>query len=319
MLLVPEPWDFRMNVSAPSLDQALVLEKCKNYLDFQLWPIEMEAQIEPWLSNFRSEETEYAYHLLNSFLFFSERMTKQLFLSAVNNLSGRIRKPGRTMSGERSAWRSLFDSILITQVTGETPNPTDSGNLFSRYARDHLGFDEGQILTNEEVLRVLLSGNPRPVVFVDDFAGSGNQFIRMWKRQHQIGALSQMSFARYAANQRGGFFAYCPALSTQYGANNIGKDCPEVIISPGNILTPQYSAIASDSIIWPKHLRPGAVDFLRKASARAGILESNGSTDDWRGFHKLGLCIAFAHGMPDASLPLFKWQQNGWRPLVRYS
>jgi hypothetical protein len=307
-----------MNVSAPSLDQALVLEKCKNYLDFQLWPIEMEAQIEPWLSNFLPEETEHAYHLLNSFLFFSERMIKQLFLSAVNDLSSRIRKPGRTMNGESSAWRSLFDGILVTQVTGETPSPTDSGYLFARYARDYLGFDEAQILPNEEVLRVLVSGNPRPVVFVDDFAGSGNQFLRMWKRQHRIGMLDQMSFARYAANQRGGFFAYCPALCTQYGADKISGECPEVLISPGNLLTPQYSAVVSDSIIWPEHLRRGAFDFLRTASARAGIPE-NDSTDDWRGFHKLGLCIAFAHGIPDASLPLFKWQKNGWSPLMRYA
>ncbi|NEU95234.1 phosphoribosyltransferase-like protein [Bradyrhizobium uaiense] len=307
-----------MAISAPSFDQGLILEKCKNHLDFQLWPIEMEAQIEPWLANFLPDEKEHAYHLLNSFLFFSERMTKQLFLSAVNDLSVRIRKPGRTMSGERSAWRSLFDSILVTQVTGEAPNPTDSGNLFSRYARDFLGFDEAQILSNDEVLRVLLSNNPRPVIFVDDFAGSGNQFARMWKRKHQIGSL-HMSFAMYASKQRGGFFGYCPALCTQYGAENIAKECPEVIVSPGNLLTPQYSAIAPDSIIWPDHLRQNASEFLRKASARAGIPEAGGSEDDWRGFHKLGLCIAFHHGMPDASLPLFKWQQNGWAPLVRYS
>jgi hypothetical protein len=201
-----------MNISAPTLDQALVLEKCKNSLDFQLWPIEMEAQIEPWLSNFRPEELEHAYHLLNSFLFFSERMVKHLFLSAVNNLSSRIRKPGRTMSGERSAWRSLFDSALITQVTGETPSPADSGYLFARYARDFLGFDESQIVSNEDALRVLVSGNPRPIIFVDDFAGSGQQFVRMWMREYQIGMINRISFARYASTRQRfvgqGWFSY---------------------------------------------------------------------------------------------------------------
>jgi hypothetical protein len=39
--------------------------------------------------------------------------------------------------------------------------------------------------------------------------------------------------------------------------------------------------------------------------------------NDWQGFHKLGLALAFQHCVPDATLPLFYWEHNEWHPLIR--
>lgn len=299
--------------------RAFVIDKCKSAVDFQLWPPEMEARIEPWLSNFLDHEQEHAQHLLGSFLFFSERMVKQLFVAAFHDLSSRVRKDGRSIVAERGAWRHFFDRVVITQVTDEIPSPADSGHIFARYARDAIGIDPGQIVSNEEALRILLVQKDRPVVFVDDFVGSGSQFISTWTRLHNVGTNLRVSFARLAASQPRGFYAYCPALCVSVGAKNIGESCPEVILSPGNFVSEKYSAIAPDSIIWPQHLLTGAYTFLEDASRRTGIPDSNGDVGDWRGFHKQGLCLAFSHGTPDATLPIFSWTENGWHPLVRYS
>jgi hypothetical protein len=305
--------------SAPSLDRAFILEKCRSFIAFQLWPIEIEAQLEPWLTNFRSDEIEYAHHLLNSFLFFSERMIKQLFFSAVHELSARQRKDERTAIAERSAWQHFFDSLIVTIVTGEQPNIADSGHIFARHCRDMLGFSEHQLVSNEQALSILVSGSGRSVLFVDDFVGSGNQFVKTWKRHHNIGTLSGMSFERYAARSDKSQFLYCPAICTGFGARKIAKECSQVVISPGNLMGDQYSAISPESIIWPAHLRSSAPAFLAAVSSRAGIPDTDGGTDDWRGYRKLALCIAFQHGRPDATLPIFSWKMNGWTPLLRCS
>ena len=43
-----------------------------------------------------------------------------------------------------------------------------------------------------------------------------------------------------------------------------------------------------------------------------------GLTKPW-GYKDLGLCIAFQHGVPDATIPLFYVDHNDWWPLVRQS
>jgi hypothetical protein len=59
------------------------------------------------------------------------------------------------------------------------------------------------------------------------------------------------------------------------------------------------------------------VATLKRISERAGYIQENGGPDDWRGFHGLGLTVAFEHGIPDASLPIFFSERNGWKPLMR--
>jgi hypothetical protein len=298
-------------------DRELVINKCRSSIDFQLWPPEIDSRLEPWLSNFTDTEMEYALCLLNGLSFFSEKMVKQVFLSAVHELSSHIRVDGRTLVQERAAWQHFFDNVLITTVTGETPNPADSGNLFARYSRNHLGFAEHQIVTNELALQRLLANGRQPVVFVDDFVGSGNQFIATWIRSHNIGRYGGISFARYAQHQPNAQFFYCPAFCTEFGLRKINAACPQVHVKMGNLVGDRYSAIHESSIMWPAKLRDSATDFLRSASERAGIPDSGGGEDDWRGFNQLALSIGFAHGVPDATLPLFTWDRNGWHYLLR--
>ncbi|MGI4789714.1 MAG: phosphoribosyltransferase-like protein [Janthinobacterium lividum] len=69
--------------------------------------------------------------------------------------------------------------------------------------------------------------------------------------------------------------------------------------------------------MWPDHLRTSALDFLEKVSHRVGIYDTHGGVNDWQGFNKLGLSLGFEHSVPDATLPIFYWEQNGWKPLLR--
>lgn len=210
----------------------------------------------------------------------------------------------------RSAWRQFCDTVLITRVTGEEPRDTDSGYHFLRMARQVLGIPEKRILSPQETLSELLTRGPRPVVFVDDFAGTGNQFIATWRRELFVDRSLVMSFERISRIVATEFF-YCPIVATELAANKIKSNCPSVALSPAHFLPSQYSALSADSLIWPPQLRHRALDFLEKASARAGI-----HAERWKGFEGLGLTLAFEHGVPDATLPLFYWEENGWKPLI---
>src|SRR5579863_1522053 len=301
--------------SSPKITEHDVLAKCDYFLDLQLWPLRMTLDPERWLSNFTSTEHEYAIHLLNSFMFFSVDITNAMFISAFQALSMSVRKPGDSLSMVQSAWRAFCDTALITYVTGEAPNKTDSGLVFARKARPVLGFPEERIVSPDQAAR-LAEAHSIPVIFVDDFVGSGNQFRDTWHRVTPIAGSLTTTFAKLASVGRSSFY-YIPLIATHQGVQNINAMCSDANIRPAHLLPPEYSALSSDSVIWPTTLLPNAEKFVFDASVRAGIPDTGGNVDDWRGFHKLGLTVAFSHGIPDATLPLFYWEENGWKPLVR--
>jgi len=293
-----------------------VLAKCRYFVGVRVWDLPENIDPSRWLSNFDNSEMDYAVHLLNSFLYFSDRLTNQMFEEAFHGLSNFVRRPGDSFLSIQADWRAFIKSVIITPVTGEIPNVTDSGFLFARKARQRLGLDESQILSPQDTLDLLLRRGPRPVVFVDDFVGSGNQFIDTWERRVELSNSTMMSFETYSS-VRGSRFFYCPVFCTQNGYDRLRRECPKVVVNPAHILTSRHSALSSDSFIWPDHLKAGAVDFLERASARAGIPDNGGLEDDWRGFHKLGLTLAFEHSVPDATMPIFYWESNDWKPLIR--
>jgi hypothetical protein len=58
------------------------LAKCSYFVDVQLWPRRSIIDPEGWLSNFKKAEMDHAVHLLYSFLFYSEDLVNQLFVTA---------------------------------------------------------------------------------------------------------------------------------------------------------------------------------------------------------------------------------------------
>ena len=275
-----------------------VIEKCDYFSDIGIWPKKTLLDPELWLSNFQDHEERHALYLLNAFMYFSTDLVDQIFSTSIRTI-------GRFMT--RTQWKEFLDDVIVTLVTGEMPSPTDSGYGYTRKARA-LGIPDSRILSHEEALGRLMGGFKGSVLFVDDFVGSGNQFVETWNRTPPN---RFESFKALAAGSRAKFY-YCPAFCTQVGLTKINRECPEVTVKAGVLIPNNYGAFAQDSIIWPSQLSNTAEDFLHSASLRAGILESR-----WRGFCSLGLTIAIEDSVPDATLPIIYWEENGWHPLMR--
>jgi hypothetical protein len=212
----------------------------------------------------------------------------------------------------QTIWRSFVDSLILTYVTGESPAVTDSGPAFARKARQLLDVSESQIMAPEQALKELATRAPRPVVFVDDFVGTGRQFSTTWHRQVFAGGNVTLSFDTVASTRRGITFFYCPLVCTEAGLRTLRQKVPRVTVIPAHVLSERYSALHPSSVLWPGSLRPSASNFLYRASLRAGIPESK-----WKGFGEHGLALAFAHCVPDATMPIFYWDRNGWNPLIQ--
>lgn len=162
------------------VNEAFVMGKCDYLVEVRLWPLTHRLSPKRWLSNFRPDEMNHAISLLNAFLYFDKILVDQLLLGAFHGLSRLFCGTGTSYLSAQSKWGDFLDSVIVTGVQGEHPNPTDSGYTFLRMARQVLGIPEERILEPQKVITTLLERKPCPVVFLDDFVGSGNQFISTW-------------------------------------------------------------------------------------------------------------------------------------------
>jgi hypothetical protein len=185
---------------AALVNDQIVMAKCDSFVDYQLLPLVEKLNPSAWLTNFKDSEKDLAVHLLNSFIYYSETFTDKLFSAAFLGLSRTIRPIHSSYLKNQTQWRDFLDTILVTHVTGEEPNTTDSGYTFARRARQVVGIEETYIiepsLTIEQLFRN--APTPWPVVFVDDFVGSGNQFVETWYRKYNVSPTKTLSFADLA-------------------------------------------------------------------------------------------------------------------------
>lgn len=172
---------------------------------------------------------------------------------------------------------------MVTRVTGEVPNDTDSGYMFARMARQQLGLDERQIMSNREALETLLREGPRPVVFVNDFVGSGDQFISTWEREYELTGGTTASFQRLS-EVRGGFFCYCPVFVAETGRDAIRRECQSVLLSPAHFLQQATAPCPITRSFGPTTLGTRHSTFLKRpvpgleyTSAYGWVTETKGS------------------------------------------
>jgi hypothetical protein len=295
-----------------------VSAKCEYFVDTQLWPPHRQIDSNGWLSNFQDGEMGHAIHLLNALMYYSDPLVNDMLVASFQGLSIHIGCARHPLARAQAIWRSFVDEVLITHISGEVPSTTDSGHIFARKMRDLLNLPEDRVVDPPQALAAILEGRARRVVFVDDFIGTGNQFVATWKRSYLFGANSTASF-QLASRARHVQVYLCPVICTEFALTNVLRpNCPGLIINPAHVLPSSYSAHAPDSIVWPARLKATSRAFLKLTGVRAGLPDTDGhDVRDWQGFNKLGLTLAFSHGVPDATLPIYYWSQNGWKPLIR--
>ena len=299
-------------LSTHKVSETFVESKIQSMMEIGVWPSSERMNFRAWLGNFKEEERPFAFNLLNVFIYYNENLVDALFRAAVQRLSVPMVRSATSVQDARNLWRRFLASVQVTYVQGEDPNPTDSGLLFARKARQVLGIDQKQITEPKQVPSALLQKPGSSIIIVDDFVGSGNQMIETWHRSY--GSTAGQPATLGEAVQNGASVYFIPVVATKYGLEKIESECSGLMVSPAHVLDDRYSLTAPDSILWPDALKPGALSFLRNASRRAGIVEEY--EFGWRGFHDLALALAFHHSVPDATLPLFFWNKNGWAPLI---
>jgi hypothetical protein len=248
--------------------------------------------------------------LLDHFVFFGSEATNYMLASTLRRLAAHV----RDYRG-RDALERFTRNAVFTPVLGEDPNPTDSGALFCRKVRQVLGIPDTRFVSLSRAYELAASGVP--VIFLDDFIGSGDQMASTWERDVAAGR----NFRGLASSSRVDA-TYLALVGTASGCRRLADDHPELRLSVAHILDQGHSVfgIPSNPLRPDLDDMPTRVDQLLQKYQSALQLPPYLSTVQEKkyGYSKLGLLLAFEHSVPDASLPLI-WAggPNGWTPLAR--
>ncbi len=266
-----------------------------------------------WLGNFVEKELPFARQLLNSFVFVSDQSTRRLLRHAISQLSRFVLGDEcDSFVYEKSRYQEVLLRSVVTSPTGEVPNISDSGALFTRLVRQELDFPQANLKDNAGTVKLILESGLRSVIFVDDFVGSGNQFVETIHREIEIDD-EKFTFFQCLERFPDLNLYYIPIYSTEFGSKRIREKCGRVILSPVFLLDDTHSVMNPKSYIWDEmYSKEEIFEFVVTASRRAGIPD-----DQIMGFCGLSLGMAFQHCVPDATLPLFYHNSENWKPLKK--
>ena len=286
--------------------EVAVLRKCRYFQTIGAWPSQERLNAKSWLNNFDYIDRPLAVELLDAFVHYNPAQFNHVFRFSLSLLRNRVRAQGKD-------WNQFASDLIVTYPPGENPNPSDSGHIFVRNARG-AGIPEGRLVEPAQALSQYLTKGS-PVLFVDDFLGSGSQMRHTWLREYEIDG-NLASFATASGGHAGNIY-YCCAFATTQGITHLQDEGITVDVQPAHQLNQKDGVLSSNTRLLDPSQREQIQEMIKRVSIKAGFMDTGGkNVSDWSGFAGLGLALSFDHGTPDASLPILYKEFNGWKPLI---
>ena len=148
-----------------------MLSKVGFLMDIGIWPVREELDPYGWLDNFTANERPFAFNLLNVFLYYDDRLVDALLRATIQQLSAHVTQSATSFTEAKERWHGFLSSTYVTYVQGENPNPTDSGIMFARKARQVLAIDETRIIEPSRALSAVLRNPQSSLILLDRLRG----------------------------------------------------------------------------------------------------------------------------------------------------
>lgn len=193
---------------------------------------------------------------------------------------------------------------LVPVISLDLP-PTKSGPYMLRLLSRDLRILDRWMLWASELASV--PEHVDTVLVIDDFCGSGSQFVRRF-----LGMPAVTSFRQERPNCR---VVYLAAAAHQEGVKTISEADTSVEVIAGEILGTEHHFF--EGSVLDQYQSDGLKDLLVEQHGQMIRRLALGSSAGPFGFGEQGLAYAFAHGTPNNTLPIF-WHDNteGWTSLL---
>ena len=294
------------------------LQKVHFYIESKFWSKLDTDTLNNWLNNFKTVSEKYcAAKLLDRFVYYSEEDIVRLLEFGLNELVLKRYildleiEHGFEISNKKLVkYRAGFISKSLIVPLLSNKNPSESSLAMTRYLTNDLGFPEKNILDITNLSSEILD-NAKNFIIIDDFIGSGTQIFDFWN-------LTKMKInnVEYTINDIKNLY---PALEIEYlclvcteeGYLNFHtkNSLVGLRITYCEKLANKFRVFGSTSVYFDKD------EVQEYKSIIEELCDAN--MISLLGYQGLDYAVAFHHGIPDSSLPIFYRQTKNWNPLFR--
>jgi hypothetical protein len=244
-------------------------------------------RIRMWLENFRSQDTDLGARILDAVTFLKAEDME----TALREMVGRLPGWHKSEPRRRGKWRFVAFSI----------SAGESGDTMLHRSRTALGLTGGRyndmFIHMSDLLRASLGADDN-VVFVDDFAGTGEQACRAWRGD------PEMKITRLAELLPGSPKTYLILVAAgRRAVDRIAQETKLKVVAR-HVLGPADNIFSGDC----QHFTQAEKDALLAYSRRADRKHP-------RGYGDCGFVIVLAHRTPNNSIPVLHANHERWRGL----
>jgi hypothetical protein len=270
------------------------------------WEIQ-RSRLDSWLNQFCGrEERFFAACLLDQTIVRSrpqfESCLRSLFRSNLNNA---IFKDDHDLRLTEALMSRQDPKIRLVPVICESDPPTKSGPLVMRRLQRILKLNARWMCWPWQAKTAVVDCGVNTVIFVDDFLGSGDQFVKFFNQWgfNEVGT-SAISLI------------YAPVVAHQFGLNNlttslsqVGVECVETLGTSHSFFNEGTWQLFSQGQISGSEARNWYLDFGKKRGVKP-------SSVNLLGYGELELVFGFSHSTPNSSLPILWHTSAEWQPLL---
>lgn len=242
-----------------------------------------EGRIERWLKQFAAKDKDLAARVLDAVDYFDAQRTAAAFTSLLGQLAGWDVSPAR----RNGTWRFVAFSSSAGESGDEMLRRFRHANRLARTSFSELFVHRSQLLQQS------LSAEDT-VVFVDDFAGTGDQVVAAWPElQELLPTEPDVHLLLVAA--------------TEQAVKRINKETG-LIATAEHVLRPNSNVFHRDCHHFTNDEKDTLLEYCAKADSKRP-----------KGYGETGLLVVFNHGCPNNSIAALHSVAPNFEGLFRRS
>lgn len=210
-----------------------VVEKTRLLISLGIWDDIDELDLNRWLQNFQTDASRYlGACILDAFTYRSKKMCHSMMRNILMDLVPNFCKRKSIVEIESiQHWKRMIDEG--NQIVRFVPVNISDGKIKSSavVAREFIQANDipQRFIQQSNVIDRTIENGTKLIVFIDDFAGSGFQFLKF---------LRQNPIDQFKENVH---FLYAPLCAHRDAIIRIEKEAPMVRVIPIDTLTDQHS------------------------------------------------------------------------------
>ena len=288
-----------------------ILARAQDLIRNGVWEGIQKDRLDNWLGALNNFQAGLlAAYILDSLCYRSKGqywalldcMLEDLFV----NIPATRKLPARQMSFKetfKSGPLCMHHGLVVAPVIGSSQPPTKSGPYILRLIEKKFRLDKNVMSWPH---KLSLCEKLTHVFFVDDFCGTGDQFVEF---------LEDIDFSSLCQKFEGLQVTYLVTVIHQKGLEKIKTQFPQINIRYAEFLPLEDADIFSDKSIG-RYAVPNFAQTIRDQYEAVISKGGYGRNVEKYGYGQLGLTYGFAHGTPNNSLPILWMHGDNIPPLM---